>query len=207
MQEKQMPPHEEVEDAVEDVSDMVTRLGFELDHVDEPNDEQQDNENYYIYANKSGEHFYIILTTAYEFGEVVYAFNIAASIGNLLSEEEIDKLVDDDVEYPRERAGEVLIEQTPIARILRAKFSISAYSSNSLVNYSENTAENGFPIKYECRRGIFPYTDGFSIRKLDDRIESTITAGKRGARYVNNGLFIDKNNKEDPTEFELYTAL
>jgi len=202
-----MPPNEEVENAAENICDMVTRLGFEFEDMVVSEGKEDKNKNYYIYANKGGEKFYIILPTAYDFGEIVYPFNIAMTIGSLLSDEEINDLVSEEVEYPQERAGEILIEQTPINRILRAKFSIAAYSSTSLVSYSENTAENGFPTEYECRRGIFPYTEGFSIRELDDRIESAIIAGKNGARYVRNGLFIDKDNKQDPTEYRLFTAL
>lgn len=201
-----MLPSEKVKNAVDDISDKVVRLGFELDDVVETYDDEENNENHYIYANKIGENFYIILTTAYEYGEVVYPFNIATSIGALLTEDEIDILVKDDVEHREQRAGEIVIEQTPIYQILRAKFNISAYSSVSHVNYSEVTAENGFPIRYECRRGIFPYTEGFTIRELDDRIESAITAGKRGARYVGDSLHIDRSGTEDPTEFELFAA-
>jgi hypothetical protein len=206
-----MPTTKQTAEAAAEISYKLQKLGFDDIEQQGPYDVSVDDSNaneYYVYAQKLNSIFYIRLIDEFEFGVVVYPFNIALAIGNQLSTEEIEDLLDVDIngdpeQNITEEAGRKIIEQTPIDSIWRAKFYLSAYANTPMVSYREETADNDFPLKYQCVRSVFPYDGEMTLRELDDRVETTLTAGIRGARYVRSSFIIEKKDGEHPSEYVL----
>lgn len=203
-----MPSKEQTAEAAEDIAEKLSRLGFgEISHEGpiEIEDDGSTVHQHYIYANKNNSVFYFQLLDKFEFGRVVYSYDIARTIGKQLSDEEIRELVDVDSDKEIELelitdAGVQIIEQTPSGPLNMARFNIAAYATTALVDYREGTTVNGFPSQFQCTRGIFPYNGNMTLRNLDDRVETTLTAGDRGARYVGSALLVDKD-QEDPSDY------
>jgi len=204
-----MPTKEETADAADEIANKCKRLGFG-DIIQEGPIEIEEEDTtihrHYVYAKKVNNVFYFQLTDKYEFGNVVYSYSVAKSIASQLDDDEVRELADrdseDDItESVLKKAGVQIIEQTPRGSLIMPKFNLSAYATTALVNYKEETTENGFPERFQCVRGIFPYDGDMSLRELDDRVETTLTAGDRGARYVESALFLDRGEENEPSEY------
>ncbi len=204
-----MPSKKETADAADEIVDKLERLGFGEVREEGPIEfEQEDTviNQYFVFANKSNTVFYFRLLDKYEFANIVYSHSIAKSIAAQLDDDEIRELTDrdseDDIgEDELMQAGVQVINQTPKESLVVAKFNLAAYATTALVSYKEETTEKGFPERFQCVRGVFPYDGNMSLRELDTRIETTLTAGDRGARYVESALFLDKGDEEKPSEY------
>jgi hypothetical protein len=204
-----MPTKERTAEAAEEIADKLDRLGFSEITQEGPieiQDEDSVSHQHFIYANKQNTVFYFQLMDEYEFANVVYSYNVAKSIGSQLEDDEVQQLagqgtedeIDEDI---LEEAGVQIIEQTPKEALVMSKFNLAAYATTALVNYKEKVTENGFPARFQCIRSVFPYDGDMSLRELDDRVETTLTAGDRGARYVESALFIERGEEQDPSDY------
>ena len=204
-----MPTEKETADAADEIADKLERLGFGDIRQEGPieiEDKDSTVHQHFVYANKVNNIFYFRLLDKYEFASVVYSYSVAKSIGSQLDEDEVRELADieskDEIGENAVRvAGGQIIEQTPRESLIMARFNLAAYATTALVNYKEQTTENGFPEHFQCVRGVFPYDGNMSLRELDDRIETTLTAGDRGARYVESSLFVKKREEREPQEY------
>jgi hypothetical protein len=210
-----MPSKNRVAGVAVEISEKIPELGYTVDEIVGPVEiEDEDGENivenkYYVHAEKGNTYFYVHLTDRYKFCQIVYPYNIASLIGQRLSESEIQHFTDLAENNEEEQTSEVvagteIIEQTPIEKLWEAKFNLAMYSSMPSVNYSERTSQNGFTLEFQTTRGIFPYTESLSLRNLDERVESVLIAGDRGARYAESAFFVEKEDR-DIYEYELST--
>jgi len=206
-----MPAKEQTAKAADEITSKLNRLGFDEISREGPIEIEHDDSTvhqYFVYANKLNTVFYFQLLDEYEFGTIVYSYSVASTIAGQLSDEEVQELTGQDPEQELEKplhreAGIQMIEQTPQESLIRPKFNLAAYATTALVNYREETTENGFPARFQCVRAVFPYDGNMSLRELDNRVETTLTAGDRGARYVESALIVDKGENKEPSEYVL----
>jgi hypothetical protein len=211
-----MPTERRVEGATVEISEKVERLGDDVVDVIGPQEEDSENENaeeeigYYILIESNESRYYIYLSTAREYASVVYPYETYTHIGALLSKEEIESFHDEDVNWEDSSSEEIqiktdeaaaqVINNTSADEIWQATFNLSAYASTSFVEYYPTQYDSGFPHQFQCTRVIFPFTEDLSLKYLDSRITPTIVAGKRGKRYVESAIYIDKEDK-DPKDY------
>lgn len=210
-----MPTENRVDAAVVEISEKIERLGDDVVDIIGPEEptEKENGVRYYILIESNESRYYIALTTAYEYGTVVYPYETYTHIGALLSEDEIESFHSEEINWEDEDREEVqkktdeaaakIINNTSAGEIWQAVFNLSAYASTSLVNYyAEQDNNSGFPHQFQCTRNIFPFTEELSLRSLDSRTTPTVIAGKRGKKYIESAIYINKEDRE-PQEYTI----
>ncbi|GAB3690418.1 hypothetical protein GCM10028857_26770 [Salinarchaeum chitinilyticum] len=221
-----MPRRERVRGAIVEVAELLPKLGYEAHDVIGPVDEQGEDVpmealeaeeelersvQYYLTGSAGGANFYVMFELDKEFALIVYPMDVLRHLGSLLDEDEARQILDepidwDDVEPQAEdrlyrTAARTVVNNTDPEQFHRAAFTLSAQASTSIVDYHHTTTENGFPVEFQCARGMFPYTERLSIERLDNRLFPVRVAGERGRRYVEYSFHIAKEDRE-PAEYE-----
>jgi len=218
-----MPTNQRVRSAIVGVSEGLADLGYEvIDLVGPINSEGQEiseeelegeeaGVQYYLTGQSRHVNFYITFNLDNRYAVAVYPMNVLRHLGSYLDRDEIDRLLDRSIDWEdideqeRDRmamdAAEQAVENTDPAQYHMAAFNLSAYASTSLVDYRQITTDNGFPTEFQCVRGLFPYTEHMTIKRLDDRVQPIIIAGERGRRYMEYSFRLEKEDKS-PEEYE-----
>lgn len=211
-----MPTEKRIAGAAYEISETLKALAYDVGDLVGPiklenEDSEVEQKIFYITAEGSHGAFYIAFSDQYDFANVVYPYNIATSMSDLLTAEEIESIIGVspdwdkiDNDYKRdllEKAGLSVIENTPIEALRLPQFHLSAYGSTAIVSYTDAPAENGFPREFQCKLSIFPYTENTTLRELDYRVDPVLIAGERARRYVESSFYIDKEG--EPSDYEL----
>ncbi len=206
-----MPTENQLEAAAVTLADRLVRLGYEVEETRGPSEQTTDGETtvtYHLFANKSDSSFYIRFDSQSRYGVVVYPFNVAASIGSRVEPDDMASILGENEVDPadtrtQERVGTAIIERTPSELIEQPAYQLLQTISAPMVTVRSEKTDGGFPILFSSMRGIFPYEDTVPIRELNDRIETAITAGRKGRLYVNRRLTVDQSGT--PAEYTLTT--
>lgn len=217
-----MPTNQRVRSAIIDVSEGLADIGYEVIDLVGPisegkeiSEEELEGEEsgvqYYLTGQARHAHFYIVFELDKRYAVIVYPMNVLRHLGSYLDRDEMGELLDRSVDWEdlddqqedsvARDAAEQVVENTEPIQYHRAAFNLSAYASTSLVDYRQMTTENGFPTEFQCARGLFPYTEHMTIKRLNDRVQPVIIAGERGRRYIEYSFHIDKEEKS-PDEYE-----
>lgn len=219
-----MPTRQRIRSSILVLSERLDDLGYTVGNVlgpynesgekvpeDEVSGLEDEDLQYFLTARVSKSEFYIQFRTAYEYGIIVYSMDILGHLASYLDNEEVESIIEESISWAdleeekelqlRSQAVESIISNTDPVQFHEAAFNLGVYASTSMVEYLQTTTENGFPKQFQTTRGIFPYTEKMSLKRVDDRIHPVIVAGERGRRYVEYSFRIDKDDK-DPSEYE-----
>lgn len=221
-----MPSPEKVEAKLFEVSETLESLGYEITDVVGPNNKQgepidpEEYENigdtevvYYLSCQLQRAEFYIAFSSNRETASIIYPMDVLAYLGSRLSENEVESIVDEQINWEslspederknRVLASKTIVEQTDPEDYAQPAYNLSAYASTSLIDYRQNTTEEGFPTEYQCIRLMFPYTEQITMKSVEDRIMPVIVAGNRGKRYMNYSFrFETKDRKPEEYRFK-----
>ena len=229
-----MPTRNRTRGAAVETSEILTELGFDVHDIRGPitaEGEELDPEaadqtqsegaepeyyQYYIIAGLEKSSFYLKLQSDRSFGTIIYPMDIISALSGQLEEKEVGAILGEPIDWDSidenqryalySEAIENIIQNTDQDVYYRAVFNLSAYASTSLVQYTTETTEDGFPKEFQCGREFFPFTENLTLQYVNDRVISVLIAGERGRRYVNYSFKIHKEGKEPP-EYEIRTVI
>lgn len=225
-----MPSGKRVESKVIEVGETLENIGYEInefigptnsegDSVDPEQDEDSEEEDdllYYLTCSLEGAEFYIAFPTNRKTASIVYPMDVLAYLGSQLSENEIETLADESINWgslsPEEKeeyeilASKTVINQTDPENYIIPAYNLSACVSTSLIDYRQTITEDGFPTRFQCLRLMFPYTEQVTMKSLEDRIMPVIVAGNRGKRYIEYAFQFEKEDR-DPQEYEFNSII
>ena len=217
-----MPTDQRIQSAIIEIAEQLDQIGYEIDDtrgpVDAageaiPEDEVDEAERfqYYLIAGTSGTFFYILFDSQGRHATVVYPFDVLRHLGQGLSDEEVEAILDQSIEWNDlqgseadllySQAAETIIGNTPPKVFDQPAFNLSIYASSAIVDYRQTQTETGFPREFQSARVIFPYTEHMSLSQLNERVNTVIIAGERGRRYVEYAFAIDTEDKQ-PQNYE-----
>jgi len=217
-----MPTDDRIRSAMIEVAEQLEKLGYKIDEsrgpvssegefIPEEEIENTERIQYYLIARAGEKFFYILFDSQKSYATVVYPFNVLKHLGQRLSNEEVEAILDEEIDWEdledgsssrlHTQAADAVIENTPPEVFHQPAFNLSIYASSAVVDYRQTRMERGFPREFQSARGIFPYTERMTLSKLDDRVDPVIIAGERGRRYVEYSFIIDKEDK-DPQNYE-----
>jgi hypothetical protein len=219
VQSKVVEVGETLENIGYEVNEFIGPTNSEGDPVDPEQDEELEEEDdllYYLTCNLEGAEFYIAFSTNRKTASIIYPMDVLAYLGSQLSENEVESLVDESINWgslsPEEEeeygisASKTIINQTDPENYIIPAYNLSAYVSTSLIDYRQTTTEEGFPTRFQCLRLMFPYTEQVTMKSLEDRIMPVIVAGNRGKRYIEYAFRFEKEDRE-PQEYEFKSII
>lgn len=224
-----MPTEKRLRSAITEISEKIELIGYEVNEVigplnsddkkigrEEFEENIQEDVHYYLTAGIEKISFYIQFRLDREFAMIVYPLDVFRQLSILIDNKETeailtqaydwDKLGAKEKEQLHIKAINKITQNTNSEQFLEAAFNLTIYASSENVQYKQNTTDDGFPVKYQCVRPLFPYTEQMTISHIDNRIFPVINAGERGKRYIQYIFRLDKENKQ-PQEYEIKSLL
>lgn len=219
-----MPTRDRVRGTLVETSEQLSQIGYEAEEIvgpvnsdgeeiplDEVEERPDEDVRYYIIGSSETVSFYILYQLDKNFAMIVYPMNVFSHLSSYLNEEEVETILEESIDWDgispqrkeniNRKAIQKIVEQTDPLKYHRAAFNLSVYASTALVDYNQMTTDEGFPIEFQCVRGMFPYTEQISMSRIDDRVHPVLIAGERGRRYIEYSFRIDKEDK-NPKEYK-----
>ncbi|RZV05077.1 hypothetical protein BDK88_4316 [Natrinema hispanicum] len=206
-----MPSSEEFDQALDTIAEYVHAIGDEIseENVGSLTVEVRGEEYELTGHTCVGEEDSVYMIAGHpdlEFFYVVYALSVTGNVANQLDESIVDGLLegqeDLDDTVRKRRAAKMLLERLPRGDMDALKAYTFMFLSSGHNNTLLHSDENGVFEYYTVENQIFPYEDDFSIREVQDAVQSTVTGGRRGNHLLRRTLFIDKD-EDDPSESEI----
>ena len=218
-----MPTERRIEATIVALSEVLEQIGYQIEETTEPR--ALDNENgdfdsaekiYYLIINARQSQFYITFRTDLNYCSIVYPMDIMKHLSLYLDDEEVDLIMNVDSKWQNlndkqkeELYTEAIIKivnNTDKSRIREASFDLFKYASSPMIELLFERDENGFPLLFQCNRGIFPYTQELSMKEVDDRVFPVLVAGRKGRKFVEHSYRIKKEDRE-PDEYEFVSKI
>ncbi|MEZ3117279.1 hypothetical protein RYH80_15290 [Halobaculum sp. MBLA0147] len=208
-----MPTNEQISAAIQDTYDKLDQLGVTVENVHWPNEDLEEigsdePSRGSIVFETAQSSLWVSFTERDPYAQVVYTFSFPNIIGKNLTKDETRSLAD--LQNPEESvsemdeerlnitAGKQVLDQTPEQELSGIWSYLYLYGSSETVSLQLSTSEEGILTHYQCLRSMFPYSDGYSLEKMNDVIMSVNNMGFRTRQMLSDNLqFVrDPDNSE-----------
>jgi hypothetical protein len=175
-------------------------VSFEELYVHIP-DDYNPNETYLFLCNH-GPHNYLIRAEKEDsFVVIQYHFDLRSGIAAVLSDEQITNIIDDSepdeinmdlpVEDENVNAAMTLLSSIEEDHMQQLKYLLSEKISSPLTSYHIATDEDGVIHTFHVSKKFFPYSDDKSLSEFEECVQSVISQGSLGKRYLSNAFIFD----------------
>lgn len=177
-------------------------------------DLNEDVDSMRLICSRGGSTYMIFGSSDSRVMEVAYLFDIRHELASVLGEEQVSSLLnvdrskidmgeDDEITEDAQDAADQFLSSIPSEDIRQLTFYLEDRISSPGIGYSiRQEDDGGYLTGFRVHGRLFPYVERFDLMEFDDRIQSVVSVGHKGSRYLSNAFIVDIADAESSAEVE-----